>query len=219
MKNLLSILAILMFSIFIIGCSEDDEPNEVGGDTNIPINQVGNEFSTVVNVAGTYADLKEDIKIASNDNGIITLDVEADLSGIPALAAVNDMIPSHMKNADGKLKTQVRFKSTSEGIQDFFNKDQKAHTMVKYDCNVGDSYTLTKSDGKTITRSVTAKSNQDDFPYGFMYIKTTTVVQDSRIPGVSHFEYRFNHKFGLVHFKMVFEDGTDASSYVMTQNY
>ena len=220
MKNLLSILALLFFTLIFVGCSDDDEePNEVGGETNIPINQVGNEFSTSVNVNGNYVDLNEDIKVVSNDNGFVVLDVSADLTGSPALAAINDMIPAQMKDASGKIKTQVGFKITSEGIQDFFNKDQKPHTMVKYDCNVGDTYSVTKSDGKTITRTVTAKSDQDDFPYAFMYIKTITVTQDSRIPGVSHFEYRFNHKFGLVHFKMVFEDGTSASSYVMTQNY
>jgi hypothetical protein len=113
----------------------------------------------------------------------------------------------------------MKYKITSEGIQDYANLDTEPFTMVKYDCKVGDTYKLKKSDGKTITRTVTAKSETDDFSWGFLLIKTITVEQDSRIPGISKIVYRFNHKFGLVYAEVVAEDGSKVSSLFFPSNY
>ena len=96
-----------------------------------------------------------------------------------SLSIINDLIPANLKDMSGKINTEVKFKSTSAGIQDYFNKDQKLHTLVKYDCKVGDQYQLKKSDGAIITRTV--KAVNDDFPYGsFLMAKTTLIEQDSR---------------------------------------
>ena len=81
-----------------------------------------------------------------------------------------------------------------------------------YDCKVGDEYNFTTADGKKVSRKVVAKSTEDDFPYGFYYIKTIDVEQNSNIPGVKKIEYKLNHKFGLVYIAMVMEDGTTISS-------
>jgi hypothetical protein len=78
---------------------------------------------------------------------------------------------------------------------------------------------MSKSDGKTITREVIARSDEDDFPYGFYEIKTITVEQDSRIEGIKKFVFRANHKFGIVYVEVYMEDGTKISSYVYPQNY
>ena len=91
--------------------------------------------------------------------------------------------------------------------------------MVKYDGKVGDTYKLKKSDGNTITRTITQKSTDDDFEYGFYYIKTITVEQDSRIPGISKIVYKFNHKFGLVYLEFVADDNSKAGTLVYPQNY
>lgn len=77
---------------------------------------------------------------------------------------------------------------------------------------------MSKSDGKTITRTVTARSDVDDFPYGFYYIKTITIEQDSRIPGIQKFVYRANHKFGIVYLEIYLEDGSKVSSYIFAPN-
>jgi hypothetical protein len=50
-------------------------------------------------------------------------------------------------------------------------------------------------------------------------IKTITVEQDSRIPGISKIVYRFNHKFGLVSAEVIAEDGSKVSSQFYPANY
>jgi hypothetical protein len=91
--------------------------------------------------------------------------------------------------------------------------------MVRYDDKVGDTYKITKADGKVITRTVTQKSTTDDFSYGLMMIKTITVEQDSRIPGISKIIYKFNHKFGIVYIEAVAQDGTKAGIKIFAKNY
>lgn len=224
MKISYLISLIILSAFFFISCDklnstdEKKDANTIGGDTNIAEAQPGNEFSTSASIGDKYYNIGASAKVLKNENGVATMKLVADLSKVPELKKINDLIPASMKDSLGRISTEVQFKMTSEGIQDYFNKDHKAHTIVKYDCNVGDKYQLTKSDGKTITRTVTAKSTTDDFPYGFMNIKTITVEQDSRIPGVRKIIYRANHKFGLVHFEVVMEDGTSAKSYLYSKN-
>jgi hypothetical protein len=95
---------------------------------------------------------------------------------------------------------------------DYTNKDGKPFVIVNYSSNVGDKYTLTKSDGTTITRTVTGKTEVDDYPVmgGFMFIKTMTIEQDSRIPGVNKIVYITNHKYALVAVVIYMNDGTST---------
>lgn len=79
---------------------------------------------------------------------------------------------------------------------------------------MGESYKLTKSNGVTVTRTITAKSEVDDFPFGMLNIKTMTIEQDSRIPGIKKFVFRANHKFGVVFFQVVADDGSTAETYL-----
>ncbi len=219
-----NILLAFFVALFFISCDEitnlgkSEDPNQLGGSGNIPIAEVGNTFSISPNLNGKYIDLNESIKISKNENGLVTMDIECDIPNIPELKTYIDRIPSNMiKN--GRIKTTLKFKITNEGLQDFFNKDEKPHTLIKYNAKVGDEYKLTKSDGKTITRKVIARSDVDDFPYGFFDIKTITIEQDSRISGIKKFVFRANHKFGLVHVVTHFDDGSELKSYVYTNNY
>ena len=41
--------------------------------------------------------------------------------------------------------------------------------LIRYSDDVGTEYSLTKSSGRTLTREIVAKSNEDDFPYGFSF--------------------------------------------------
>ena len=222
MKKLLYFLSAILF-FFMASCSlfdKKEDENDLGGDNNVPMNQVGNTFDPgSIKVNGNYIDLEATCEVIQSKDGIATVQVITDLKSHPELSMINDLIPSQYKDSQGRVNTTTEFKITSEGIQDQINLDEKFHTMVKYDCKVGDKYTLTKSNGTTITREVTAKSDQDDFPYGFMYIKTITVEQDSRIPGIEKIVYRFNHKFGLVFVEGYLEDGSKISSYLYTSNY
>jgi len=222
MKKLLFSLVALAFLSFsscdlVNDLTEGD--NDLGGDTDIALNQVGNTFTTFGSVNGTYVNVNSSITVTQSDKGVTKMAVVADLMNYPELAKFNDLIPAVYKDAQGRVNTEMKYKITSEGIQDYANLDGEAFTMVKYDCKVGDTYKLKKTDGKTITRTVTAKSETDDYSWGMMLIKTITVEQDSRIPGISKFVYRFNHKFGLVSAEVVAEDGSKISSQFFPSNY
>lgn len=222
MNKRIFIFILLFFSVIFISCdSKDDEssdPNVINGETNIGINTVGNSFGASVKVGNSYYDVGDSIYIVSNNNGIVTLRVKADLTQIPALQVINDAVPSSYKDQNGKINVDVQFKSTSEGIQDYnwFTKPGKYHTIAKYNAKVGDSYPIKNSDGIDIVRTVTERTDQDDFPYGLFYIKTIKVEEDPKIPGIKNIVYRVNHKFGLVWFEIEMEDGSKASSYFFT---
>lgn len=196
-----------------------EKDNDLGGDTDIPLNQPGNTFGTFANINGTYVPVTTSITITQTDNGVAKMNVVADLMNYPEVKKYNDMIPAVLKDDQGRLNCEAKFKITSEGMQDYTNLDGDAFTLVKYDCKVGDTYKLEKTDGKTITRTVTQKSTTDDYYWGMMMIKTITVEQDSRIPGISKIVYRFNHKFGLVAAEVVAEDGSKLGTQFFPTNY
>lgn len=222
MKSLRFVFTVLIFSFIFISCDttdSNDDPNSLGGDPNVPISQVGNIISSgYVSIGNTDYDIGGVFEVTSNNNGVATIKAKADLRQVPGLAVFNDFIPSSMKDANGKIDCNVQFKVTTEGMQDNLNVDGKLHTLVKYDAKVGDQYQLKTSNGKTITRQVTERTDQDDFPYGYYNIKTIKVEQDSRIPGVSKIAYRLNHKFGLVYIELLMEDGTSAYVYLFSVN-
>ena len=220
MKKFFTILSVIFLAFILSSCDKvnssdkSEDPNVLGGDPNVDQGQVGYTTSaSSVNVGGQYYDINSSMEVIKNDGGVATIKVTADLTNVPALQAFNEFIPASMKDASGKIDAEIKLKMTTEGIQDYFNKDSKQHTLVKYDCNVGDEYNLTKSDGVTIHRKVTAKSTDDDTPYGFMLIKAITIEQDSRVPGIKKFIYKANHRFGLVYFEIVADDGSSAYVY------
>lgn len=217
MKNIIFLLVIMLATVLFSSSCSKDEVNELDGDTNIPMNQVGNIFQGGVLVNNVFVPGYSSEVIASN-NGVATIEFIYDFSAVAELAFIDDLIPEELKDATGKLNTQADIKMTTNGILDYTNADEAPFVAVKYDAKVGDKYVLKKSNGKTITRTVTARSETDDFEWGLMLIKTITVEQDSRIPGISKFVYRFNHKFGLVHVEAIAEDGTKVEAYVNSMN-
>jgi hypothetical protein len=171
------------------------------------MNTVGTKTTTNVQVGTTS--YPASATVTSNVGGVITVDLKATL---PKNNALVNLIPASMKDASGNLSTTSKYKNTSEGILDYTNKDGKPFVIVNYSSNVGDKYTLTKSDGTTITRTVTGKTEVDDYPVmgGFMFIKTMTIEQDSRIPGVNKIVYITNHKYALVAVVIYMNDGTST---------
>lgn len=218
MKKVALLCSSLLLTLFFASCKKDDSPsgpNDLGGEVNTPLGQVGTQFTNSgVIIGNKIYTVLQPMTITKNDNGIVTVKIVADLSKVPELAVLNNYFQPSMKDSLGRLNTEVQFKITSDGIQDTFNPDHKLHTMVKYDCSVGDQYPLTGSDGKTITRTVTTKSTDDDFSYGLYLIKAITVEQNSLIPGVKKIVYKANHKFGLVYLQLVPESGASGSMYI-----
>jgi hypothetical protein len=230
-------LIVFVISTLILGLSckqvtdaldeANKDPNRIAGDANVPIGSVGNTFTTIgVNIGGQSVSIPHTIKIVKNENGVATINIQTNISTIKNNALykqyntkynLDDLInriPSAYKDANGNIDANVQMKITSEGIQDYINKDGKPHTIVKFDGAVGDQYNLTKSSGKTLSRTVTQKSTTDDFSYGFMNIKTMTTEQTSSYPGVKKIVYKTNHKYGLVYAEIQFEDGSKVSSFL-----
>ncbi len=205
------IISFLPFLALLVSCDLLNDTKisstDLGGDTNLTMNAVGTKVSTNVQVGSTS--YPASATVTSNVNGVVTMDVKATL---PKNNSLVNLIPANLKDASGNLSTTAKYKNTSEGILDYTNKDGKPFVIVNYSSNVGDKYVLTKSDGTTITRTVTAKKEVDDYPVmgGSMLIKTMTVEQDSRIPGVSKIVYITNHHYALVAVVVYMSDGTST---------
>jgi len=111
-------------------------------------------------------------------------------------------------------------KFTKDGIQDYLNAAGKSFTIGRFDAKVGDKYTYESANGGTLTRTVTARSEEDEYPYGFYYIKTITIEEQGRDPAIKKIEYRLNHRFGLVSVWFTLQDGTSygANLYSIAEN-
>lgn len=185
--------------------NKSNDSSSIGGSTNIPVNTVGNTFSSSVQINGTQYPANASISVSNLESGVATISIKAILPpNLPAL------IEAKYKDALGNLDCEGKVKMTDEGILDYTNKDQAPFVLVKYDAKVGDKYVLEKSDGTKITREVVRKSTDDDYYWGGMLIKTIDVEQDSRIPGMEKIAYFTNHKFGLVGVRLYMEDGTTS---------
>jgi len=216
-------ISLLFAALLFSSCKESptEGPNEIGGDVNITINTLGNDFSPSVSLGSSYLSIKDSMYITKNDNGLITYRVWADLSKYPQLRAI---LPADRLDTSGNLNSSIHLKVTSEGIQDYrLSKSDftKPFTIVKYNCNVGDSWSFTTTDGKTITRSVTQKSTTDDFSYGFMLIKTNTTEENNvtDLNGVKSIRYVTNHKFGLVQIVAVLTDNSEIKITLFPSHY
>lgn len=214
MKTTLSIFAL---ALVLTSCTKEDSGNSsssIGGSTSIPINVVGNTFANSV-VVGT-ASYQGTIAITKVTDGVATVQFK---SAIPSNIPILQGIKPKYKDASGNLVCEGKFKMTDAGILDYNNKDHKPFVLVKYDANVGDKYTLEKSDGTKIVREVVRKSTTDDYYWSGLLIKTIDVEQSSNIPGVKKITYFSNHKFGLVAVRVEMEDGSKPQLSLVPKTY
>lgn len=193
--------------VMCFSCSKKSDtpvdPNTLGGDANLPENVVGYTYTATTDVPGVTPTL---VKVVGNDNGIVSLQIKANITS--SGNSFTNLIPAAGKNSDGNVDFIGKYKNTTEGILDYFDKDGKPFLLVKYAGNVGDKYSIKKSNGSTVTRTVVSKSVNDDFYWNGMYIKVIKVEQDSNIPGLSKIQFVANHNFGLVAMIITLEDGT-----------
>lgn len=205
-----------LLAVVLSSClkTNDVPPNELGGDTDLPMNEIGNTYNASVFINDEYINLNESVVITSKEDGEIIVNIQADLPDSPV---VNLISSEFIK--DGRIDGEFRFKNTSEGVLDYFNKENKPFIIAKYDAEVGDKYELELAGGRKVTRTVTRKSSTDDFEWGWYYLKTITVEQDSDIPGIAKIIYNVNHKFGWVSIDVEMEDGTCIFLLIFSNNY
>ena len=202
--------------ILMAGCKKsdnnnnnnNDDPNSItlDGDGNLSANAVGYTYTCTSNIPGLTIN---QTKVLSNNNGEITVNIKAKL---PASHPLTNLMPRSMVDANGNVDIVQKYKNTSEGILDYTNADEKPFVIIKYNGAVGDKYIRTRSNGMKSTRTITYKSNTDDYPYGFFFIKVMKVEQNydthSKMPGFRKVTYIANHRWGLVGLEFEAEDGT-----------
>jgi hypothetical protein len=227
--SILSAALALLLGLLLPTCSEDEaNPNDLGGETNLELTEVGQEFPISLqspdNPGSVLSDLKDSIVITRNDGGIVTFHAVLTLDtaftrglveelGIATLNGdlrhailetyvkrFNAVVDSTDKN-NITLTADAQLKVTSEGIQEFVSSKgdlTRPFTIVKYNANVGDTYTATNSDGIAVTRTVAYKSTTDDYQIGFWYLKVIKVDETKEDPLMEKITYVTNHKYGLV---------------------
>ncbi len=208
--------------ILLVSCEKSGSEKfstTLGGSTNLPMNEVDNSIYSSTFINGTRQTTNAQISVVKNEDGITTVRIK---SKIPNDLPFASLVTSSMKDADGNLDIELKYKNSTEGVLDYTNLDKSPFVIAKYDAKVGDQYILNKTDGKTITRTVTKHSTTDDFEWvggQWLYLKTVTVEQDSRIPGVDKLVYNANHKYGLVGIEVVMEDGTKVKFFFNSSSY
>lgn len=197
-------------------CNKDvpNGPNDLSGDPNIPLTQVGKESSVYMQVGSSSNPISGTVTVLSNDNGLVTYQIVLDFTGHPDSALYAPLIPADLKDSQGRINTTIKYKFTSEGVQDFYwGGGTNPWTIVKYADEVGTEYPFNTSDGLSMKRVITEKTGVDEWPLGFYYIKTTKVEQQMPADDqyVNKISYRANHKFGLVYMEAEMKSGQTIS--------
>ena len=216
-----AILSLLLISMVgIDSCKKSTDPNVLTGETNIPMTQVNSQTSTYVTINGVSQPGSSTLTVLSNNNGLVTYGASVDLTtfSYSALSVMTTLLPQAISyynpkdvtatiNGSGVLNLQFTMKITSEGMQNYFVDGQP--WTVRYADGVGTKYTVKRTNGTELTATVTEKTGLDEWPYGFLFIKTSLVEYDAPAddPVISKVYYRVNHKFGLVYLKVLGKNG------------
>ncbi len=206
----------------------EEGPNAMGGDPALELTEVGQRFGAYLDVASLIpggVTWEDDITVTKNEGGIVSMNVAITTdyriievldtifgtSGLPRQTKLQ-IFDAVVKKFGATIDTSVagtirvsatpRFKITSSGIQEFVSSSDdlsKPFTIIKYNANVGDSWTFTRADGKTVRRTVTYHSTTDDYPVGFWMMKVfKTESVEENDPVIQKILYVTNHKYGTV---------------------
>ncbi len=206
MKTLFFSICLILLVALFYSCKESEDPNSIGGSTDVPFAKVGETTIVVVRLDELVPGLGApaiDFVVETNKNGIVVrkghfetdtafthkIDTLLGTATLPsqiktalkekAIRTFHVQIDSSDKN-NLKLDFSIKSKVTSEGLQDFTHSEgdeSKPFTLVKYNANVGDKYEFTDKDGNHFVREVTYRSTTDDYPIGFWFIKVIKVEE------------------------------------------
>lgn len=207
MKKLFVIMLGISVGLFCISCEklfDKEDENELKGEQS-PMGEVGvtvtsssAEIAGVSNFSAEITELKE---------GVSTYTASAKVTNTMLKNMVSNF-PGVKISGDDVTITGMKVQQTKEGIKSLTGPG--AGILVKYDSEVGDTYPI----GKTgLERKVVSKTGVDDYPYGFMLIKTIQVEMAPlglKSGGVEKFTFIANHRFGLVGVKVDFDDDTNV---------
>ena len=214
-KTFTLLFSVLLLGAFLFPGCKKDSTDTPGGDPS-PIGTVGNQFTGYLVGLSNFSAV-----VTSNSDGIANIGV----SGTITDQSIMDIAPllnsSSMASIDpvtGDFSVDLKVKFTSEGVADYYGTDGKASTVVNYDAKVGDVYKCKSAEGESFNRTVTARSETDDYYYGFLLIKTITIEEPVSNPAVTKIVYRANHRFGIVNITVVLQDGTEVPFTIFSTN-
>lgn len=182
------------------------------------IKDISGNVTAMGQVGVTVSSSQQPIQGVSNFNASVVA-LQDGVSTYAASATVsNNLLLNFLSNypdvftINGNIVTtnSIRLKQTSEGVK--CETPAFPGVVVKYSSKVGDKYPV----GNTgINRQVVSKSTEDDYPYGFMLIKTIQVEQPipaaHKVSGVTKLVYVANHRFGIVAVDVYFDDGSKVT--------
>ena len=199
----------LALSVVFTACKKDKIDTLGGmqspmGEVGETISSSGGSISGVSSIAATVVSLEGGVSSFSGSAVITNNTIKNILLNHPQTVV----------NGDNVTITDIEFRITSEGIESV--NGLEPGIIVKYDSNVGDSYTI--NGGKT--RTVTAKSTDNDYAWGGMNIKAMQIEENTNKFGVKKTVYWANHRFGLVGIEFTFDDNSTAKFpvYSSTEN-
>lgn len=197
-----NLLTFLLSGIIIFSSCKKDNGTVLGGEQS-PMGEVGVTVGStsatvagVSNIAGTVVTL---------DGGVSSFTGTAVITN----STIKNILANHPLttiNGDNVTVSGVELKITTEGIESVTGL--APGIIVKYDAVVGDTYDS--------NRTVTSRSTDDDYPYGFMNIKVIKVEENTNKFGVKKTTYWANHRFGLVAIEFTFDDNSTAKFPVYT---
>lgn len=209
MKTYYYIISIFIAIFLIISCETTLGPNELGGNSDIELTKVGNDFGVSFSMKDQFISglhqVKDTIIITKNQGGIVTFKVvlaieEQYLKQIDTVlgtsrlseSAKRTIVDYYKDKFNATIDTsdknnlradfEIKLKITSDGFQDFVyskGNESKPFTIMKYADKIGTKYEYTTETGEKVVRTVTAVHTTEDWSLGFWEIKTMRVEQET----------------------------------------
>jgi len=197
MKSKFIVIALISFAI-VTSCKKDDI-DTLGGEQS-PIGEVGVTFNSSGTVSGVSS---ISASVVSLERGVSSFSGTAVITN----SNIKNILMNHPQtsvNGNNVTITDIEMKITSEGISSV--NGLEPGVIVKYDSEVGDSYTI-NGGGK---RTVVSKSTDNDYYWDGMLIKAMEIEENTNKFGVKKISYFANHRFGLVGIEFTFDDNSTA---------
>ncbi len=207
MKKLSFIL--ILPALFFVSCNLFEDAESVEG-AQSPMGDIGETLSAsdLHGVQGPIA------TVTSLSDGISSFSGQVTVTN-PAILNILSNMPEFTVDGNTVIASDIKFRITREGVES--KVPNYPGTIFKYDSKVGDTY----SAGSGYKRKVISKSTEDDYPYGFYFIKVMKVEESPcAIQGVKKMVYIANHRFGLVGVEITLDDNNemDFRMYSSTEN-
>lgn len=207
-------LLFIMINLVLMNSCLKEEAGELKGDQSPMAEEGVTVSSSSMEIAGV-----------SNFQAVVT-ELNDGISSYSASAVITNPVIKNMVanfpgvevNGDVVSISNMKIQQTKEGIKSISGNN--AGVVVKYGSEVGDTYPI---EGSSAVRTVVSKTGEDDYPYGFMLIKTIQVEQTNvglKSSGIEKITYIANHRFGMVGVRVNFDDETSVTFplYSSTEN-